>query len=983
MTARKGLLLTSAVLALLVAVTVAAALMTTPGLDTGSAVRSLGMFEAAKWTEHYRAPSDEQIERLLKHEGVSLAGPDGRAKGVEAFREEWAKRNPTTPNPEKLQELLDKERSGQRARMAAQVMAEPQIMSLAVPMEFPNTDTFDAGPPFGEVTMTGPLHNQMAPPGPRDNNTVWYKDANPALYNKLYFGVGPNAGVIIDHPNLGKVDLRGNTMANYYLEQSEGQFQPKGLVYPKWLQATHSEAWYGDDNNTGSNHNIRAADLVREAVDAINTDNPGFRWADYDGDGNGIVDNFTVIHAGAGQESGGGAQGTFSIWSHASTLNAPTGYLACSAGVNGAPRDIYVREYSMDPENIDIGVISEEFGHAAFGLPDIYTTDLQASPANWTIMESGSWNGPLGGMEPAPFPLYFRYLIGWADPLEVNFDTAPIEAKVGQLSQRPKGTEYGIKINLPDQVIDTPNPLGTGKAWWSDRRDNADDYLDHSFDLAGATSPIFAFQSAWSFEADYDYGYVEVSTDGGSTWVKLADMDGTFVDDGMGNLGLNGEGTGALRFNLAPYAGEQVVVRLHYTSDVGVQWAGWWADDFTLTDGATTIFADDVESGTDGWSTNRWVIVPLTRVYPMYYLAEWRNNRGFDHGLKYPYQTVYSNDATNEWEVDRTPYSVPGMLLWLRNGAYDFDYTLGDATWDEPSIGPKHALLLVDSHYWPLAFDTPDPYYEDFTSVRLNSRSQPCNAAFTVQKTTSFKARLGFDPSTGEYLDTPLETKTFESQDAVSQFHDSLGYYPGVWIDWDYSYVWDFWHEGASAVVPATAPYTTKVTLVDKTPYTDLYGATLGGHELGTGDPRDSGGGVQYGVNIAVLDKGGDGKWGNIAVWNARSLGDLKISANKPEAVAGKGLTYQLTITNVSPARQTFSVLDPMPVNTTYQGGAHYNKTSDSIEWTGTLEPGRSRTISFTVKVNAGTPSGTEIKNKAKLFDDTMGAEASLTTVVK
>ena len=202
---------------------------------------------------------------------------------------------------------------------------------------------------------------------------------------------------------------------------------------------------------------------------------------------NGIVDNFTVIHAGMGQEAGGGQQGDFAIWSHASAIDFPAGKLACAKGSAGCPdRDIYVREYSMDPENIDVGVISEEFGHAAFGLPDIYTTDAQASPSNWAIMEAGSWNGKLGGMQPAPFPLVFRYLVGWAKPVELDYTTGPTIVKVGQLSLRPKGTEQGIKINLPDTVIDTPNPLGTGKAWWSDRADLADFYLAHDFDLTGS-----------------------------------------------------------------------------------------------------------------------------------------------------------------------------------------------------------------------------------------------------------------------------------------------------------------------------------------------------------------------------------------------------------------------------------------------------------------------------------------------------------------
>ena len=539
--------------------------------DTGSA----SIFSADKFDAHYVAPRDDVIEDILMQEMILLPGssPAVRSQAVQKWRQAFIERNPTTPYPDKLQKLLDKERGAVKAATAT--AAVPQIMSLAVPVEFPNSDTFTwCG---STVTTEGPLHNEIPAPGPRDNNTVWYEDASPALYSELYFGVGPKAGVIVQHPNLGAVDLRGNTMANYYLEQSEGRFVPKGLVYPKWLQAAHSEGWYGADNCTGSNHNVLAADLVREVVDGVNADNPAFAWQSYDGDGNGIVDNFTVIHAGMGQESGGGLQGDFSIWSHASAIDAPTGMLACTAGSAGCPdRSIYVREYSMDPENIDIGVIAEEFGHAAFGLPDIYTTDAQGSPSNWAIMEAGSWNGKLGGMQPAPFPLFFRYLVGWAEPVELDYTTKAVSAKVGQLSLRPNDTEQGMKINLPDQVIETPNPLGTGKAWWSDRADLADFYLAHEFDLAGTTAPVFSFASAWSFEADYDYGYVEVSTDAGTTWKQLPDMDGIFVDDGDGGLGLNGEGQGTLRFDLAAYAGQKISLRLHYTSDVGVQWAGWW-----------------------------------------------------------------------------------------------------------------------------------------------------------------------------------------------------------------------------------------------------------------------------------------------------------------------------------------------------------------------------------------------------------------------
>ena len=497
----------------------------------------------------------------------------------------------------------------------AVVATAPQIMSLAVAVEFPNSDTFDW---CGQsVTTEGPLHNQIPPPGPRDNNTIWYQDATPALYDELYFGVGPDAGVIVQHPNLGTVDLRGNTMANYYLEQSGGMFVPKGEVYPKWLQAAHSEGWYGADGESwnedhtecqaSDNHNVRAADLVREVVDAVNADNLSFDWQNYDGDGDGFVDNFTVLHAGMGQEAGGGSQGDFSIWSHASAIDYPTGKLACTAGSTGCPdRNIYVRSYSMAPENIDIGVISEEFGHAAFGfrhlrhrLPGIA---VQLDDDRGRLVERHL------GRHAARAVLPVLPLPGWLGQAGgLDYTTGPVIEKVGQLSRptmaqvlpnspacKPlENSEQGIKINLPDSVVTTDNLAGTGKAWWSDRANLADFYLAHDFDLTAATAPVFSFASYWSFEQDYDYGYFEVSTDGGATWTKLPDMDAIFVDNGMGNLGLNGEGQGRLRFDLAAYAGKTITLRLHDTSDVGVQWAGWWADDFKLANGATTLFSDE------------------------------------------------------------------------------------------------------------------------------------------------------------------------------------------------------------------------------------------------------------------------------------------------------------------------------------------------------------------------------------------------------
>ena len=70
---------------------------------------------------------------------------------------------------------------------------------------------------------------------------------------------------------------------------------------------------------------------------------PSFAWQNYDGDGDGVVDNFTVIHAGMGQEGGGGQQGDFAIWSHASAIDLPHGQTGLRRGLNGLPRSGHLR----------------------------------------------------------------------------------------------------------------------------------------------------------------------------------------------------------------------------------------------------------------------------------------------------------------------------------------------------------------------------------------------------------------------------------------------------------------------------------------------------------------------------------------------------------------------------------------------------------------------------------------------------------------
>ena len=92
---------------------------------------------------------------------------------------------------------------------------------------------------------------------------------------------------------------------------------------------------------------------------------------DYDGDGNfnepdGYIDHFQSIHAGDGEETGGGAQGTNAIWSHRwyayQSGTGPDGTGPHNfGGVRIGGSNYWIGDYTIEPENGGVGVFSHEF----------------------------------------------------------------------------------------------------------------------------------------------------------------------------------------------------------------------------------------------------------------------------------------------------------------------------------------------------------------------------------------------------------------------------------------------------------------------------------------------------------------------------------------------------------------------------------------------------------------------------------------------
>ena len=214
-------------------------------------------------------------------------------------------------------------------------------------------------------------------------------------------------------------------MANWYLEQSYGRFSVDGYV-SDWLQVPNNEAAYGSNycGDIVCTRDIgrflvdqsaawckQQTDLGKSQadIDAMLASFDVWDRYDYDGDGNfdepdGYIDHFQSVHAGEGEETGGGAQGTDAIWSHRSYANAGTfSAPGPTVGTDVVPfgglpiacSSKWIGDYTIEPENGGVGVFSHEFGHD-LGLPDEYDTSgntggAENSTAWWTPWSQGSY----------------------------------------------------------------------------------------------------------------------------------------------------------------------------------------------------------------------------------------------------------------------------------------------------------------------------------------------------------------------------------------------------------------------------------------------------------------------------------------------------------------------------------------------------------------------------------------------------------------
>ncbi|APV43492.1 Immune inhibitor A peptidase M6 [Dehalogenimonas formicexedens] len=178
----------------------------------------------------------------------------------------------------------------------------------------------------------------------------------------------------------------------------------------------------------------------------------------------------------------------------------------------------------------------------------------------------------------------------------------------------PWGTDY---LWLPGKMKDVLKlefeglPLSTFPTRWSSVDgwlwSGTGDLIDNWAIFKASGGGTLTFDTIWDIEDYWDFGFVQVSTDGGYTWTSLAnayttsDHDPSAHPTVVANLpGLTSYVTDpvTMSFDLSAYAGQNILIAFRYVTDWATTYSGWYidnvyVDDTLISDGTdTSVFKD-------------------------------------------------------------------------------------------------------------------------------------------------------------------------------------------------------------------------------------------------------------------------------------------------------------------------------------------------------------------------------------------------------
>ena len=240
--------------------------------------------------------------------------------------------------------------------------------------------------------------------------------------------------------------------------------------------------------------------------------------------------------------------------------------------------------------------------------------------------------------------------------IDIGTPAAPNPEAFDTPGAPPWGTDYiWITGNPKDLAKFSFNGLDYSMfptAWTADNGmlwSGTGDLLDNWAIFETIGGGTLSFDTIWDLEDYWDFGFVQVSTDGGYTWTSLEDGQGYSTYDYDPNAhpkvienlpGLTSYITAPvnLTYDLSAYAGQDILVAFRMVTDWGTHYGGWWIDN-VYVDG--TLISD----GTDAS-----VFMDITEVVPVNndFTVTFVGIKGTGNGTQYKVHTIKLDNVTED-----------------------------------------------------------------------------------------------------------------------------------------------------------------------------------------------------------------------------------------------------------------------------------------------------------------------------------------------
>jgi hypothetical protein len=163
-----------------------------------------------------------------------------------------------------------------------------------------------------------------------------------------------------------------------------------------------------------------------------------------------------------------------------------------------------------------------------------------------------------------------------------------------------------LRFQAPAETTLLPVEVGSQGCWWSNSGDSINSTLTRAVDLRGLEGATLSYQVWYNLEENWDYAYLQVSTDEGRTW-DILETAHTSPENPIGNsfgTGYTGDSQGWVdeSVDLGAYAGRQILLRFQYVTDDAVNGSGLCIQQIAIPEAGLLDW-------TGGWQARGFVLI--------------------------------------------------------------------------------------------------------------------------------------------------------------------------------------------------------------------------------------------------------------------------------------------------------------------------------------------------------------------------------------